>query len=596
LINKKGTLYLFWQPQHSFQNNSKVKDLNKFTKGCMLVACGFFYALGTLAQNQDPKVSLGEIHGNFQADAQYYNPDTLIGAPAVPEKMLLNGFANINYTRNNFSAGLRYESYLNALQGFDPRYKGSGIPYRYASYRMDELEVTVGNYYEQFGNGVILRAYEERGLGYDNAMDGLRVKYMPVKGLYLKGVVGQQRAFFDKGQGIVRGFDGEIFLNDLINAATNDTADRKLKFTIGGSFVSKYQPDQDPVYNLPQNVGASAGRINIIFGDFSIGSEYAYKINDPSTANGYNYKNGEVLLLMANYSRTGFAASIRAKHIDNMNYRSDRSALGNALLINYLPAFTKQHTYGLLTFYPYATQLNGEAGMEAEVFWKLKKGSKIGGPFGTEILINYSAVNGLDTVHVNDESGRRFIYKVNYFGSKPDGEIAPGVKDQTWFGEVYFRDFVFEINRKFTKKLKATLVYSNQVYNMEVIQGLKGKPVVYSNIGVADVTYRLKPGTAVRVEAQGLFTNQDMGSWASLLGEFTPNSNWFIAVQDQYNYGNKDEKKQLHYLTGSVGYIKNANRFTLSYGRQRAGIFCVGGVCRNVPASNGVTLSITSSF
>ena len=45
------------------------------------------------------------------------------------------------YTRNNFSAGVRYESYLNALQGFDKRYVGSGIPYRYASYNIDNLEV-----------------------------------------------------------------------------------------------------------------------------------------------------------------------------------------------------------------------------------------------------------------------------------------------------------------------------------------------------------------------------------------------------------------------------------------------------------------------
>lgn len=568
----------------------KVKNFNTFYKSCMLVACGFFYSLGATAQGLDPKLNLGEIHGNFQVDAQYYNPDSSIGAPPVPEKMLLNGFANINYTRNNFSAGLRYESYLNALQGFDPRYKGSGIPYRYASYKIDDLEVTVGNYYEQFGNGLVFRSYEERGLGYDNAMDGIRVRYMPVQGLYLKGLIGQQRAFFDKGQGIVRGFDGEIFINDFIKAFTNDSVDRKLNVSIGGSFVSKYQADQDPIYVLPENVGASAGRLNLYWRDFAFNTEYAYKINDPSAVNGLIYKPGEALLLASSYSRKGFAVSLRAKHIDNMNFRSDRNALGNELHINYLPALTKQHTYGLLTFYPYATQLNGEVGFEGEVIYKLKKGTKIGGPFGTEILVNYSGANGLDTVRLNDADGRKFGYKVNYLGSKPEGD------DHTRFGEVYFRDFVVEVNRKFTKKLKATVVYANQVYNMAVIQGLVGKHTVYSNIGVVDVTYRLKPGRAIRVEGQGLFTKQDMGNWASLLAEFTPSSNWFIAVQDQYNYGNEDPEKQLHYITGSVGYVKHANRFTLSFGRQRAGIFCVGGVCRNVPASNGVTLSITSSF
>jgi hypothetical protein len=39
--------------------------------------------------------NLGEIHGNFQLDAQYYNADSTIGAPAVPEKILSNGFLNL---------------------------------------------------------------------------------------------------------------------------------------------------------------------------------------------------------------------------------------------------------------------------------------------------------------------------------------------------------------------------------------------------------------------------------------------------------------------------------------------------------------------
>ena len=97
-------------------------------KAALLFVSCFFY-LHTLAQTNP-----GEIHGNFQTDVQYYNTDTTIGAPVVPEKVLMNGFANINYTRDNFSCGLRYESYLNALQGFDTRYKGNGFGFRYASY------------------------------------------------------------------------------------------------------------------------------------------------------------------------------------------------------------------------------------------------------------------------------------------------------------------------------------------------------------------------------------------------------------------------------------------------------------------------------
>ncbi|HSI90357.1 MAG TPA: DUF6029 family protein, partial [Adhaeribacter sp.] len=214
---------------------------------CLLFACCFVpnYSKAQLFQD-------AAIHGDFQVDAQYYKEDKEIGAPEVKERMLANGFGNFIFTAGDFSAGARYESYLNPLQGFDPRYKGSGFPYRFASFKKDNFEITVGNYYEQFGSGLIFRTYEERGLGLDNAMDGIRVKYQPVKGLRLKGVLGRQRAFFELGEGIVRGLDAEVSLNEIYDKfATMQTY-----ITVGGSFVSKYQEDRDPFLVLPENVGA----------------------------------------------------------------------------------------------------------------------------------------------------------------------------------------------------------------------------------------------------------------------------------------------------------------------------------------------------
>ena len=238
------------------------------------------------AQDNSSSNNAGEIHGNIQTDVQYYNEDTSIGAAPVPEKMLMNGFANINYVKGNFTAGLRYESYLNTIQGFDPRYKGNGIPYRYANYKADELEVTIGNFYEQFGSGLVLRAYEEKGLGIDNAFDGLRLKYT-VRGFYLKGLVGKQRSYFSQGPGIVRGFDGEVHLSEFIKKWSESPT----QITIGGSFASKFQSGDKIVYqtstlNVPQNVGASSGRISVSRGKINFSAEYAEIINDPSAFNG----------------------------------------------------------------------------------------------------------------------------------------------------------------------------------------------------------------------------------------------------------------------------------------------------------------------
>ena len=157
----------------------------------------------------------GKISGNFQTDAQYYQKDSLIGAEDVEEKMLINAFANIVYTNDKFTAGMRFEMYQNPLVGFNRKYKGSGIPYRYATYNNGDWEVTVGNYYEQFGNGLLFRSYEERNLGFDNAMDGVRFRVTPHQAITIKGIWGNQRHFWDKGTGIVRGLDVDFNMNAI---------------------------------------------------------------------------------------------------------------------------------------------------------------------------------------------------------------------------------------------------------------------------------------------------------------------------------------------------------------------------------------------
>jgi hypothetical protein len=533
----------------------------------------------TIAQvnlNKIDNGDLGEIHGNVQANAQYYIPDSTIGAAEVPEKMLFNGFANILYTKGKFTAGLRYESYLNVLQGYPAGYKGTGIPYRFVTYKRDFLEVTAGSFYEQFGNGLVLRTYEVRNLGLDNALDGIRVKAEPVKGIYMKGFIGKQRSYFIQGPGIIRGIDGEIQVNELFSSL----ADKKLIFGIGGSFVSKFQEDEDPVLVLPQNVGCQAIRFNLSRNNFNLNGEYAYKINDPSLDNNYIYKPGNATLLQASYAKKGFALSVSGSRIDNMSFRSDRNAQLTNLLLNYIPALNKQHTYSLLAFYPYASQSRGEMEFSTELKYKFQKGTALGGAYGTEILINYSGSNSLDTTNIKpSEDHRKMGYTSRYF---------------IIGNQIYFRDLYIEIDKKFNKKWKASFIYSYQVYNKDIIQK-PGGGMIYSNIGIVDLTYKLPKG-ALNLQIQNLATKQDHQDWAYALLEYTINTNWYLAVGDQYNYGNLIEDERYHYYTASFGFVKDGNRIDLMYGKQREGIFCVGGVCRVVPAANGITLTITSSF
>ncbi|MBL7954847.1 MAG: hypothetical protein JNJ91_07385 [Flavobacteriales bacterium] len=534
----------------------------------------------------------GQIHGNFSTDAQYYNVDSAIGAVVPPQRLAANAWANLIYTNGPFEAGGRFESYTPALAGYPAGvpYSGSGIGYRYARYKQSDLEVTVGNFFEQFGQGMIFRSYEERYLGVDNAMDGIRLKYQPIRGLYLKGFIGQQRLNFVneavKGPGVVRGFDAEISLSELLDS--NWTSANNL--IIGGGFVSKYQEDRDPLLELPENVGAYALRANFTTPKWNIYTEYAYKINDPNNKNGFIYKDGQALLVNATYSVKGFGISAGAHSFDNMFFQSDRSAATPFdLNINFLPPLAKQHTYNLpATLYPYATQPNGEVAAQGELFYKWKKGTALGGKYGTKIALNYSVAYALDTVRLGlaDDTTARIGYRTSFF--------SPGKRR-------YFQDMNVELRKKISDNWELALTYLNVWYDIDIIQGKPGQPAVHADMVILEGLHNFNDKNSLRFELQHLSTKQDQGNWATALAELTFSPHWFVAAMDQYNYIGDAKleakgQKQLHYPIGSVGYIRGGNRFQVNYGRQRAGIFCVGGVCRQVPAANGLTLSVTSTF
>ena len=527
----------------------------------------------------------GTVTGNMETNLQYLNTDTLIGAFAPEQTVVMNSYMNVNYSVNKFRAGARFESYLPSIAGYPQFYNGSGIGYRYAQYAGDDLTVTVGNFYEQFGSGMILRSFEERALGLDNAMDGASIRFSPKKGIDLKGVIGKMRYRFDGGktfnsEGIVRGIDGNISLNDIIPGFS----DSQFKISIGGSLVSRYQSAQNDTIIIPKNVGAYGGRMNMRYKKFTLGLEYIHKDNDPTAQNGYIYNTGHGALINFGYSQKGLGIIFTAKSLDNILFRADRDVVGNQLMINFLPATSNQHTYNLAgTLYPYGTNPFGEVAYQLDFLYKIPRKTKLGGKYGTDVHLNVA----LATDHVRHTSG------VNPEATYVTYEGRPF--DMT--DSIFNFDFNFHLKRKFNKKFKGSAHYYHFIYNNNVNNVTKlAKGFITSDIIVLDMQYKIARKHYLRAELQHLWTATDRGNWATFLLEYTISPKWFFAVMDQYNYGHPEERLQLHYLLGSFGYTHNRSRFMFSYGKQREGIFCIGGVCRPVPATNGLTFTFTHSF
>ena len=119
---------------------------------------------------------------------------------------------------------------------------------------------------------------------------------------------------------------------------------------------------------------------------------------------------------------------------------------------------------------------------------------------------------------------------------------------------------------------------------------------INANTVVFDNQYNFSGSKTIKVELQHQWADAGFKNWAAGLVEYNFNSNWSVFLNNLYNYGNTDKNERINYYTFGSNYTKNAVRFQLSYGRQRGGLICVGGVCRFVPESSGVNLNVNYSF
>lgn len=568
-----------------------------------------WFALSLFSASAQHQLGNSRISGDFGFNGMYYMPDSLIGADKVDSKVRANAFLNLLYSNGGFSAGMRYEYYQFPLIDFEKiHYQGQGIKYFFADYKNDFIQVTAGNFYEQFGNGLALRAYEDRQLGIDNSLLGARVKLNPYRGIYIKGIWGMERMNFESYQGrkdFVRGLDGEIALGELIPKA----GELGILATAGASFVSKYEPSTDaiviyplylgtdscvnariPANKIPTNTPTWAARASFGYKGFRLDGEYAQKLQDPNVTNSFIYKKGDALFLSATYSMKGFGVAASFIRSDNMDFRSQRMQLATTplLSINNIPAINRQYSYQLISNYSFASQPNSQIGAQLQVNYQIPKKTKLGGKYGTDLTFNFSRFHNTEQTPTAEAADYGSIsgtegYTSSFFKFGPD---------------LLYQDIGLEISRRLTKQWKLILAYNYISYNVEKLQKEEG--FMKGHLVAADLSYKINHKHALRLELQHLYTDirteRYNGSWLYGMLEYSISPKWFISIGDQWNYGHEDPNTRLHYFNIAGAFVWNTTRIALNFGKTQEGILCIGGVCRSVPASYGVGLSINTSF
>ena len=522
------------------------------------------------------------VHGSVQSDILFPEKDYKIGTEDYKDKVLTNTYADVGLYSQFVDAGLRVEYLEHPLPGFEPDFKGWGVPNIYVKGKYKGFELTAGDFYEQFGSGFILRTYEERSLGIDNSIRGGRLKVNALKGFRFTALGGIQRRFWDwSKESRVFGADVEFDLNDYVKSFSN----KGIIWTFGASYVLKNEEKEDIIVpgtnfklNLPKNVNAFDVRTHFYRGGLSLLGEFAWKGQDPSFDNNYTYRYGNALMLSAAYSKTGWSALLQVKRSEDMSFRSQRSMSLTSAFLNNMPAFAYQHTYSLAALYPYATQAApGEWAFQGAFAYTFKRKTALGGKYGTKLKLNVSYIRGLH--HTGGEKFHNSLYGT-------DGGHTSFFK----MGELNYQDINLQLDKKITKDFHLNFMYMNQRYNQTVVEGHGG--MINSNILVLEPKWKMSNKLTLRGEIQYLFTKQDKGDWAYGLLELSILPYLMVSVSDQWNCG----ETNLHYYMATVTGNYRRNRLMVGYGRTRAGYNCSGGVCRYVPASRGFQLAYSYNF
>ena len=528
---------------------------------------------------------LKNLTSSYESYSAYYLDDSKTGDFTYEDRFRSNNYLNLKSNIGyNWNFELQIESYLpTALLNYSPNFKDTGISTFNISYNKDNLNLSLGNFYEQFGSGMILRSWEDRSLGINNSIMGLNAKYRINDKINFTTLIGNQKKGFKYSKGYIVGFDSEFDLSKILK--NNST------FLLGISYVGRNdQKTKSDFYDEMTNLYSA--RIDYSSSYFYSNIELVNKSKNPivifGSVSDTFIKEGSAILFNSGFFKDGLGLDFTFRRLENMSLFSEKEAYGNLYnesIVNYLPAITKQHDYSLTNLYVYAAQPNvsfqsnnltkaGEIGIQTDLYYFIEQETFLGGKYGTNLAINASVWNNLDGTY--DFSNQN--YETDLFG----------------FGEKYFSEISFEIRKKWSPKFDNILLYVNQYYNKRLVEETTSE--VKSNIFVLENTYKINDNKSLRLELQHLSTKDDTKNWSAFGLEYNLSSAVSLYVTDLYNYQNPVKEKKIHYYNFGGSYSKGINRYTVNYGRQRGGLVCTGGICRYVPESTGLSFSITTSF
>ena len=486
-------------------------------------------------------------------------------------------FENLTDVRLNFPAN--FTAGFRLLYDVPPEvgYESKGIHRRFFEYDDSKFYGRIGDFSQLYGRGLALNLFENRGLGYDTWMDGVKTKftnnYFSLSAVY-----------------------GTLDFNDSITIARHELHKIRggnLEFTlirnlaIGLTYI--YSKSSFKLFRetIPAEINMPSFYLNFSFSDFSFLMDYAYKETKLENENKKSFGAGYYGALSYSIAGLGITIDYKNYFFDERDpfEKNDFTRPSRMLPFQNAPIVMKEHSYTLLTRSIHEVDFNDETGLQLEVL------SLIGE--STELNFNASVAS------------RHAFYKYNsrlfsFDKQKRNTDFLPSFSNEYspyWelFGEVvhYFNEATYA---------KLAIARRDKTFYDEFFEG-RNSHVIKSTILPIQLNHTLNNYYAV--EFQGEFEkvfdnyNEKQKHFSNFLFTLINTFNSQFTLTARYEFTNNKFEvsgKQDWFTIESGLRITQGNTLIASYGKERGGQVCSNGVCRYIQPFEGFRFSLITNI
>ncbi len=488
-------------------------------------------------------------------------------------KQYFEDWIDIELSKGNFSAGLRFE----AADSSSHNESIKDITRLYFSYMNKGVNITAGDFYGSFGRGLVLGLKESKADFFDSKVTGGKFEYcgdlFGVKALggksYFKYINDYEPALQTVDQMDNSVLGAEVSLPVSSYFGSNDIAVNigMSYINVKGDAVPENQFLFSEMFIKKTDIGGLSTEIT--WSDWEFYNEYALKRTErtPAQTGWANYSS-------LTYAVKGFSASLEFK--DYYKYGTNPNEPSSGFIpYQSAPELTIVHSSHLLNTHPHEVNPNDEIGYKLSAMYQISDGLDMSGNFAFS-----SKHNGGSVLPEPDEE--YLPYKDIWIGSSFVSE-GYGITG----GAGYFSD--------------APL---SKGVNKLIIPGEEDNPEAYYDERITLMgEYFLKLNDRSKVAFCGEFqkvSNEYMSEdyndiYASAEYSYSPLGYISVSMIKTSQEVSGDAPDMWLGLETGINIMEN-HKLELFYGRERAGVKCSGGTCRQVPEFDGFKVTLVSEF